>query len=127
MKTFSEFLTEDNGVFPARETRYWISLRRQRETYTKLVKLDARKLQAAYVASNPTFANSLRDVKTHHIKDVIAKGEKIDAYPNIVIMPNGRVDVADGRHRLALAAERGEKIVIGVEPTVTDAMLAPFR
>lgn len=126
MKTFNEFITESTsgGVFPAQESQYWAQLRRKRKTYTRIIRVDAEKLYAEYVRSQGSFATNLRDVKLDHIRDVIDRGEKIDSYPSVAIMPNGRIDVADGRHRIKVAAERHMAIDIGIEKTVKPAVYA---
>lgn len=39
----------------------------------------------------------------------------VNAYPEVVFYPGGKVDVNDGRHRLAVAAEKGLKVPVAVK------------
>jgi hypothetical protein len=39
----------------------------------------------------------------------------VDSYPQVDMLSNGKVDVNDGRHRLAVAAEKGLKVQVAVK------------
>lgn len=101
--TFNEFLHEHVGVD---ETPQKKALRISRD-YTNLITVDAVKLKQRFELDhgepldwNPRRMHRLSSVGT------------FDAYPHVFLDHQGRIEVLDGRHRLATAAARNQKITI---------------
>lgn len=54
--------------------------------------------------------------------------DTVDSYPQVTVSEHtGRVDVNDGRHRLAVAAERGEKIKVAVKGEQENRLLNALK
>lgn len=99
---------EELEVLPVVESKQQKEIR-VRQGYTKIVRVDAQAFAEAFqrdrgeaLAWNPQRTERLKDVKT------------FDSYPKVYVNELGRVDVLDGRHRLATAAARGNAIDVAV-------------
>ena len=84
--------------------------RRERRGFDEIVEIDAK-----------TFAKRFRrdqgtplEWSSERLKSARER-EEVDSYPQITVSEStGKVDVNDGRHRLAVAAEKGEKIKVAI-------------
>ena len=81
--------------------------------YTKIIDINARKLAKKYekdqgekLAWNQERLESAR------------KREIVNSYPQVYVTGSGKLDINDGRHRLAVAAEREETVPIAVKPGI---------
>ena len=88
--------------------------RRLSAELTELVEVDAQAALEAFEADRgePLAWNKNR---TNHLKTLVGSLVPVDAHPQVSIL-DGKFDVGDGRHRIALAAERGESIVVAAHP-----------
>lgn len=114
---FSRFLTE--SLQPVAETPDERELRLRRG-YRKIVRIDAAAFEKLYVAAH-------RQALAWHparIKNTLSYAT-YNGYP-LVTFGDGRVDVIDGRHRLAAAASRHQTIDVAVRPEIDlpDSVLA---
>lgn len=105
MQTFGQFIQE-MAEFPVKETPHQKQIRLSRG-YKKIVRIDAAKFKDRFEQEqgqkldwNPGRADRLKDL------------EAVDAYPQVFMDWAGRVDVLDGRHRIANAAAKKMSIKV---------------
>lgn len=97
------------GSFAAvEEDRSWKSLRIRRG-YKDVVTVDANKLKNRFEQDNNEDL-VWRPLRFDLLKDI----ETFDRYPEVDITSSGKIDFNDGRHRVAVAASRGETIPVAV-------------
>lgn len=114
--TFGEFLRE-MVEFPVHETPHQKAIRINRK-YTKIVRIDAAKFKERFESEqgqkldwNPGRLDRLKDL------------ESVDSYPQVFIDWAGRVDVLDGRHRIATAAAKGMSIKVATPATKKESAI----
>lgn len=107
MMTFGHFLRE-MPEFPVDESPHEKAIRLSRG-YKKIVRIDAAKFKARFEQEqgqkldwNPSRADRLKDLAS------------VNAYPQVFVDWAGRVDVLDGRHRIANAAAKGMSIKVAM-------------
>jgi hypothetical protein len=78
--------------------------------YKDVVQVDAKTLKERFEKDNntPLAWKQLRF-------DLLKNCEEFDQYPEVDILSSGKIDFNDGRHRVAVAAARGETIEIAVK------------
>ena len=84
--------------------------RRIRGGFTELVDVDAKQLKDAIEKRGEPI-----DWSKERLQQAIDRKET-DAYPIVTITERGLPDVTDGGHRIAAAAQRGQKITISTNP-----------
>jgi hypothetical protein len=96
--------------------------RRLRAGYTQLAMVDAQKLKTSWEKNNEEqFAwNPIR------LKNKMKRGFISDAYPR-VFFSSGHLDIEDGRHRIAAAAEKGQKIIIAFHEDFPQDIIATLK
>ena len=78
--------------------------------YKYIVTIDAKKFADRFKESQD------EDLKWSDFRLQSAKGrDVVDSYPQIDFYSDGYVDVQDGRHRLAVAAEKGLKVPVAIK------------
>jgi hypothetical protein len=85
----------------------WIRINRG---YKDIVQVDAKALKERFEKDNntPLAWKQLRF-------DLLKNFEEFDQYPEVDVLSSGKIDFNDGRHRVAVAAARGETIEIAVK------------
>lgn len=105
--------SESGGVWPVNEDPSNRDLRLQRG-YTEITRIDARAFARKFEESQGReLAWQAR--RTEALRDV----PELDAYPQVTAFKrDGKIiiDVTDGRHRIALAAERNQLIDVSMTP-----------
>lgn len=78
--------------------------------YKDVVQVDAKALKERFEKDNntPLAWKQLRF-------DLLKNFEEFDQYPEVDVLSSGKIDFNDGRHRVAVAAARGETIEIAVK------------
>lgn len=107
MKSFVEFLREMKE-FPVEETPSQKKIRIHRG-YTKIIRIDAAKFQKQFEADRNEKLD-WNERRLSALKDL----NSIDSYPQVHLDWAEKVDVLDGRHRIANAAAKGMSIKIAV-------------
>jgi hypothetical protein len=80
------------------------------EGKTQIVEIDAKEFADKFKKSQG------EDLAWSKDRLESARGrEVVDSYPKVIFYPDGRVDVVDGRHRLAVAAEKGLKVPVVID------------
>ena len=106
------------ALYPVRES----PAQRARRGARAVVSIDAAAFRQLWETQHPGEPLPWNAGRTANLRGV----EAVDAYPVVTVNELGLVDVVDGRHRLALAAEHGLRIPVAVEPGVTlPAALTP--
>lgn len=91
------------------ETPQEMSLRENRG-FKDIIKVDAKDFAQRFKRSqDEDLAWNEERLKSARERDVV------DSYPQVHIYKNGKVDVTDGRHRLAVAAEKGLSVPVAVQ------------
>jgi hypothetical protein len=85
-----------------------------RAGYDTPVELDARALKRI-IEQNRGEPLVDKPAKLQAWRDGTAKTDPVKFPIELAITPDGRLDVNDGRHRIALAAERGEKVTAFID------------
>lgn len=81
--------------------------------YTKIMDVNARKLAKKYEKDQgEKLAWNEERLKSARERDII------NSYPQVYVTGSGKIDINDGRHRLAVAAERNEIVPIAVKPGI---------
>lgn len=83
---------------------------RMNRKYTVIVKIDARKFKDAWESGHSGENLMWNPGRFTRLKDL----ETINAYPQVFVNYAGRVDVLDGRHRISVAASRGQSIKVAM-------------
>ncbi len=107
MQTFGQFIREMTE-FPVKETPHQKKIRLSRG-YKKIVRIDAAKFKARFEAEQGQKLD-WNAGRSDRLKDL----ESVDAYPQVFMDWAGRVDVLDGRHRIANAAAKGMSIKVSM-------------
>lgn len=83
--------------------------RRLRAGFNNIVKIDANKFKSAFEEQE---GDDL-DWNPDRLENLRTLDKDWDSYPRVIVR-KGHVGVEDGRHRISLAAERGEKVDVAV-------------
>jgi hypothetical protein len=108
--------------FPIRESSREQQLREQ-TGLTEIREFDARALQSVLEADMGEQLTH-KPYRTENLKQLLAAGTPIDAYPRVSANPwnDNKLQVEDGRHRIALAAELGQSIQIATTKEIAQAI-----
>lgn len=94
--------------------------KRMKVGYTQVIRVNAAKLQAEFEKQNKEKLIH-KPLRVEKLRGYAAW----DAYPHVGITPYiDRLSIADGRHRVAVAAERGQDIEIAVPADRVEALQA---
>lgn len=96
---------------------------RERRGFDAIVEIDAKSFADRFKKDQEEDISWSSDrLKSARERDVV------DSYPQVIVSElTGMVDVNDGRHRLAVAAERGEKIKVAIRGEQENKLLNALR
>lgn len=104
MLTFTQYVSEAMQDFEVRETPAEKKSRQNRK-YTNIVRVHAGKFKDEWEKQH---GEKLDWHPTR--KDRIREYPHLNGHPQVYTDHTGNVDVLDGRHRISVAAERGQSI-----------------
>ena len=109
------YLVKRSDLYPVRESDSE-QYRRFRDGFDRVILVDARKFKSGFESGQ---GQSL--AWNNHRLDNLRDVEFVDSFPRVTENIHG-VDVVDGRHRIALASERGLKIPVSTREDKEDSI-----